>query len=161
MVVKVKDKFEMVGTKIKDFSLPNSRGETVDITQYSGNKNVVVILLRSIHWPYCKAHVARLAKNYEKFQQLDTEIYPILVAKERVAQKMETRLAKDKFPIYFDPDKEVVNMLNQENIMAKLGRMPAMLIIDKKGIIKYAHYGNSMSDIPRNTEILEIIEKLN
>jgi len=92
---------------------------------------------------------------------LDTIIYPILVAKERVAQKMETRHAKEKFPIYFDPNKEVVNMLNQEVIITKLGRMPAMLIIDKEGIIKFSHFGNSMSDIPKNSEILEIIKNLN
>jgi peroxiredoxin len=44
----MKDKFKMVGTKIPQFSLPNSRGETVDIRGFQGNKNVVVVLLRGI-----------------------------------------------------------------------------------------------------------------
>jgi peroxiredoxin len=39
----------MVGEKIPEFSLPNSRGETVNIRDFEGKKNVVVILLRGIH----------------------------------------------------------------------------------------------------------------
>lgn len=44
----MKDKFKMVGNKIPEFSLPNSREETISINSYLGNKNVVVILLRGI-----------------------------------------------------------------------------------------------------------------
>jgi len=44
----VKDKFEMVGSKIQEFSLPNSRGEETNIRDLQG-KNVVVILLRDIN----------------------------------------------------------------------------------------------------------------
>jgi peroxiredoxin len=45
----MKDKFQMVGAKIVEFSLPNSRGETVSIRDFEGKKNVVVVLLRGIH----------------------------------------------------------------------------------------------------------------
>lgn len=44
----MKDKYDMVGNKIQEFSLPNSRGECVNIRDLQG-KNVVVILLRSIN----------------------------------------------------------------------------------------------------------------
>ena len=48
LVNSVKDKFEMVGSKIQEFSLPNSRGEETNIRDLQG-KNVVVILLRDIN----------------------------------------------------------------------------------------------------------------
>ena len=51
--------------------------------------------------------------------------------------------------------------INQEFKIFKLGRMPAVLVIDAQQIIRYAYYGNSMSDIPRNEEILAILEELN
>lgn len=38
----------MVGTKIPEFSLPNSKGETVNIKDFEGKKNVVVVLLRGL-----------------------------------------------------------------------------------------------------------------
>ncbi len=44
----MKDKFEMIGTKIQEFNLPNSQGQTVNIRELEG-KNVVLILFRSIH----------------------------------------------------------------------------------------------------------------
>jgi peroxiredoxin len=52
-------------------------------------------------------------------------------------------------------------MLKQEKKLIKLGRMPGLLIIDKKGIIQYAYYGKNMHDIPENEEILQVLEKIN
>jgi peroxiredoxin len=43
----MKDKFNLVGTKIQNFNLPNSRGETVSIKSLEG-KNIVLILFRNI-----------------------------------------------------------------------------------------------------------------
>ncbi|MGV9198272.1 MAG: hypothetical protein ACOC44_16120 [Promethearchaeia archaeon] len=44
----MKDKFNLVGTRIQEFSLPNSRDESVNIRDLKG-QNVVIILFRSIH----------------------------------------------------------------------------------------------------------------
>jgi peroxiredoxin Q/BCP len=38
--------------------------------------------------------------------------------------------------------------------------MPAEFIIDPEGMIRFVHYGGSMSDIPEPTELLEAIEKI-
>lgn len=38
--------------------------------------------------------------------------------------------------------------------------MPAQVIIDKQGIARYAHYGHAMSDIPENSEVLQILQSL-
>jgi peroxiredoxin len=39
----------MVGTKIPEFSLPNSRGESVNIRDFEEKKRIVIILLRGIN----------------------------------------------------------------------------------------------------------------
>jgi len=44
----MKDKFQLVGTKIQEFKLSNSRGDTVNIRDLEG-KNVVLVLFRDIH----------------------------------------------------------------------------------------------------------------
>jgi len=51
-------------------------------------------------------------------------------------------------------------MLKQEVKPLKLGRMPALLIIDKQGIIKYAYYSDSMDDIPENEELFKTLKNL-
>jgi len=55
-----------------------------------------------------------------------------------------------------DPDHTVSNLYAQEVKILKLGRLPAQMLIDKAGKIKFIHYGKSMSDIP-GIDVLERI----
>ncbi len=48
----------------------------------------------------------------------------------------------------------------QEVNLLKLGRMPAVFIIDPEGRIRYVHYGDSMKDIPKNSELLAFLKKV-
>ena len=150
----------MVNNRISEFSLPNSRDQTTNIQEFENNLNVIVVLLRDIRWPFCRAHIFRLAKYYHEFQRLNTEIFPILVDSLKNAQKMEEKYAKRKFPIYYDSTGEIVKMLKQQKIWYKLGRMPGLLIIDKQAIIRWAYYSDNMHDIPKNEEILKILTSI-
>lgn len=150
----------MVGTEFPAITLPNSRDETINLQDFLGKKNLVVILLRGIMWPYCRAHVLRLGKKVDEFVKFDAEIIAILTDKAKNAKKMEEKYAKNKIPIYYDTEKKVGKLLKQEWAITKLGRMPAMLIVNKQGIVKWAYYSDSMSDIPKNQEILEFLETL-
>jgi len=60
-----------------------------------------------------------------------------------------------------DPDHTVLKRYGQEVKLFKLGRMPAQVVVDKSGRVRYVHYGHSMSDIPPNEEILELLDELN
>ena len=60
-----------------------------------------------------------------------------------------------------DPKTVVLKRYGQEINLFKLGRMPAQVIIDRKGIVRYAHFGHSMSDIPDNCELLALLDGLN
>ncbi len=60
-----------------------------------------------------------------------------------------------------DPDHSVSKLYGQQVKILKLGRMPAQLIIDKNGMIRYKHYGSSMSDIPETGVFLAAIDELN
>jgi len=60
-----------------------------------------------------------------------------------------------------DPRHVVADVYQQEWKIFKLGRVPALLVIDKKGRIRYQHYSESMSDIPANELVLGILDKIN
>lgn len=154
----MKDKFNLVGTKIKEFELPNSKGETNSIRDFLG-QNVVIVLFRNKSWPYAKAHAQKLGDNFEKFEDFNAILYAILPDDFESAKNFETNFAR-KFPIYYDAKKKVNKMLKQEVKPLKLGRMPALLIIDGQGIIRYAYYSDSMDDIPTNEELFEVLKKL-
>jgi hypothetical protein len=60
-----------------------------------------------------------------------------------------------------DPKHKVANLYAQQVHLVKLGRMPALMVVDKAGIIQYEHYGDSMQDIPANSLILDLLDQLN
>jgi hypothetical protein len=45
----MKDKFNLVRSKMEEFELPNSRGETINIRDLENIKNVMIILFRDIN----------------------------------------------------------------------------------------------------------------
>jgi peroxiredoxin Q/BCP len=65
------------------------------------------------------------------------------------------------FPGLPDPQGQVSKIYKQEVNLFKLGRMPLNTVVDRNGLIRYIHYGYSMSDIPANEALLEVIETLN
>jgi peroxiredoxin len=60
-----------------------------------------------------------------------------------------------------DPEHKVARTYRQEVKLLKLGRMPLVCVVDGAGRIRYAHYGMSMSDIPDNETLLNVIDELN
>ena len=103
--------------------------------------------------------MAQLRQDYEKFETLDTKI--VVVGSEN-ARAFAKYWAENVLPFTGlpDPSLSVLKLFGQEVKLFKLGRMPAQVIVDKEGIARYAHYGSSMSDIPENAELLEILKTL-
>lgn len=98
--------------------------------------------------------MAQLRQDYDKFVAHDIEI--IVVGPEN-ASAFARYWADHQLPFVGlpDPTHSVLKLYGQEVNLFKLGRMPAQVVIDKKGVALYTHYGKLMSDIPDNDEILD------
>jgi peroxiredoxin len=59
-----------------------------------------------------------------------------------------------------DPDHKVASLYRQEVNVFKLGRMPLVTVLDADGKIRFVHHGSSMSDIPDNSALLEVIDTI-
>jgi peroxiredoxin len=101
--------------------------------------------------------MAQLRQDYDKFVKLDTEI---IVAGPEKAEAFRDYWAKENLPFIGLPDPEhlVLKLYGQEVKIFKLGRMPAQVLVNKSGKVRFVHYGHSMSDIPSNEEIIGLIE---
>ena len=101
--------------------------------------------------------MAQLRQDYQKFVKLDTEI---IVAGPENAEAFKDYWAKENLPFIGlpDPEHKVLKLYGQEVKIFKLGRMPAQVIINKAGKVRFVHYGHSMMDIPENKELLDLIE---
>lgn len=64
------------------------------------------------------------------------------------------------FPAVADPEHRIAELLGQEARLVKLGRMPAVLVVDPDGIVRAAWYGQSMRDIPSTEEVLAVLDSL-
>lgn len=104
--------------------------------------------------------MAQLRQDYHEFVKRNTKI--IVVGPEN-AQAFEDYWQKNDLPFIGlpDPKASVLRLYGQEVNLFKLGRMPAQLIVDKDGMVRFVHYGHNMSDIPENKELLALLDQLN
>jgi len=101
--------------------------------------------------------MAQLRQNYTRYRALDTEI---LVIGPEGADAFRQYWTENDLPFIGlpDPQHRVLKLYGQEVKLFKFGRMPAQMLIDKGGTLRYVHYGHSMEDIPDNEEMLGLIE---
>jgi peroxiredoxin Q/BCP len=104
--------------------------------------------------------MAQLRQDYQEYTARQTEV--IVIGPENKAAFAEY-WQENSLPFIGlpDPQATVLRLFGQEVNLFKLGRMPAQVIVDKKGLVRYVHYGHSMSDIPENCELLDLLDWLN
>lgn len=106
------------------------------------------------------AHMAQLRRDYDKFVTQNTEVI-IFGPENKNAFARFWQMSNMPYIGVPDPDRTVLNLYGQEVNLFKFGRMPAHVVIDKQGKVRFAHYGSSMADIPSNDEILKLLKSIN
>ena len=101
----------------------------------------------------------QLHQDFDKFVSRDTLI--VTIGPED-ASSFSKYWAKNSLPFIGLPDEThaVLKLYGQEVKLFKLGRLPAQMLIDKAGVLRFVHYGHNMTDIPSNEEILALIDQL-
>ncbi|GIV66813.1 MAG: hypothetical protein KatS3mg047_1206 [Bellilinea sp.] len=104
--------------------------------------------------------MAQLRQDYEEFRRRGAEIIALGPDGPRAYKRF---WEEENMPFIGIPDikSKIADRYYQEVNLFKMGRMPAVFVIDKDGIIRYKHYASSMSDIPENEEVLKVIDQIN
>lgn len=104
--------------------------------------------------------MSQLRQDYSTFLEKNSDI---VVIGPEAAEKFKNYWTEHELPFMGlpDPKHKVLKLFGQEIKMFKFGRMPAQVMIDRNGIARYIHYGNSMSDIPKNEELFGLLDELN
>ncbi len=104
--------------------------------------------------------MAQLRRDYDKFTDRGAEV--IAVGPEKTKSFAEFWSGHEMpFPGIPDPEHKIAKLYGQQVKPLKLGRMPALIVIDKEGRVRYGHYGDSMSDIPTDEDILAMLDGFN
>ncbi len=104
--------------------------------------------------------MARLRQDYAQFKARNTEIIAVGPEDQKT---FSAWWHQHKMPFIgiADPEHMIANNYGQQVKIVKLGRLPASMLIDKQGFIRYKYYGSSMSDIAENQLVLSLIDEIN
>jgi peroxiredoxin Q/BCP len=103
--------------------------------------------------------LARLREAYPAFSDRGAEILAVGPDSARTFA-LYWRAESLPFVGMPDPEHRVALRYRQEVNIFKLGRMPLITAIDPMGLIRFAHYAVSMSDIPDNETLLEALDRI-
>jgi peroxiredoxin len=153
---------------IKDLKFADVDGKPVDLKRYLGEKNMLLVITRGYTSRgicfYCSTHTSRLATNYEKFKERNTEVIVVFPVAEgdnkqqldeflvATREKLDAQDAPVPFPILLDLGLENVTRLDIKEDLSR----PATYILDKTGKVQFAHLG---SDVDRPS-IKALLDKL-
>lgn len=103
--------------------------------------------------------MARLRDDYPEFTARQTEILAIGPDGPKAFQRywQENAIPYVGLP---DPKHQVASLYKQQVNLLKLGRMPAAMLLDKAGSLRYQHYGDSMADIPDNKLFFFLLDSI-
>lgn len=104
--------------------------------------------------------MAQLRQDYDEFVARGAEV--VVVGPDN-QQAFRAYWEKERLPFVglANPDHSVAKLYGQQVRLLKLGRMPALVVIDRNGRVHYQHHGNSMKDIPPNEGILALLDDIN
>jgi peroxiredoxin len=104
--------------------------------------------------------MAQLRQDYPKFVERETAVIAVGPDSEQDFKKF---WEQNRIPFIglADPEHIAAKLYDQEVTLLKFGRVPAQMIIDKNGVVRYVHYARSMADIPENEDILKLLDKIN
>ena len=136
-----------------DLSFIDRKGNRVDLKEFRGKKNIVLVVTRGYSGhlcPYCTAQTAQLIAQYGEFAKRGAEVLLVFPGPKDNLEKfiLGAEESADNestpFPVLLDENFAAVDKLGIRGELAK----PSTDIIDKQGRIRFAYVGATISDRP-------------
>lgn len=145
-----------VGDLAPDFTLPATQQDSITLSQYRGQKNVVLAFYPFDWSPVCSLQLPGLQENLPQFKALNAEVMGISVDSRHSHKAFAEHLGLE-FPLLSDFDRKVCQAYGvlREGGFAER----ALFVIDKQGIIRYAHV-YPIGEVPNNQPVLDVLHKL-
>jgi peroxiredoxin len=155
-----------------DLVLKDSAGKAVDLKQYRGKKNLVVVITRGFSGyvcPNCSAQTSRLVANYPEFVKRDAEVLVVFPGPAKHLQdfvqavRSQAGDAPVPFPLLLDEGYKAVDQLGirAQGLPGPFpDAKPATYILDKQGKVVFAYVGTNTADRPSLKAVLGQLDRL-
>jgi mycoredoxin-dependent peroxiredoxin len=148
-----------VGDDAPDFTLSDQAGEKLTLSQYRGQKNVVLAFFPFAFSSTCSAQMPSYQAELERFNSYDTQVLGISMD----ARHSLVAWAKQldiSYPLLSDfyPQGKVTDLYGARHPAGMPER--ALFIVDKAGKIAWIHVHRPIGEAPDNEVLFEVLRKL-
>ena len=147
-----------VGYIAPDFTLKAGKDEW-RLKDFRDKKKVVLAFVPFAFSGVCSAQLPAYEAELDRFKDFDVELVSVSMdstyALNAWAKQMQT-----SFPLLSDfyPQGKVVDLYGLRHPAGMSNR--AVIVIDKKGVIRYIEVLNSPSDMPNNEDLFDALRKI-
>jgi peroxiredoxin len=147
-----------VGDTAPDFTTKSTSGEMVTLSALRGKQNALLAFFPLAFTGVCSAEMKSFNDDYDRFARADVQILPISVDSVDSLKEFKAKLGmKTDFLSDFKRDiSRLYGVLLEDRFYSNR----AYFLIDKQGIVRWAHVEEKPGQRRENSEILAHIEKL-
>lgn len=155
-----------IGSTAPDFSLTSHEGRQVNLSDFKGSRELLLLFLRGDWCPSCHIMLRTYEKNRDQFQSKNIMLCAIGPDPVGVNKAMVEKLGVD-FAVLSDEDlavsKKYCVQVQDEAAGSGMEQgvpLPASFLVDKQGIVRYTSRANNAGEFLRPDVIFEVLAKL-
>ena len=147
-----------VGDIAPDFTLKAGKEEW-RLKDFRDKKNVVLAFVPFAFSSVCSAQLPAYEAELDRFKDFDVELVSISMDSTHALNAWQKQM-HTSFPLLSDfyPQGKVVDMFGLRHQVSMSNR--AVIVIDKKGIIRYIEVLNNTGDMPNNEDLFDALRKM-
>jgi peroxiredoxin (alkyl hydroperoxide reductase subunit C) len=148
-----------VGDDAPDFTLTAQTGEKITLSQYRGQKNVVLAFFPFAFSSTCSAQMPSYQAELERFNSYDTQVLGISMDARHSLVAWAKQLDIN-YPLLSDfyPQGSVTDLYGARHPAGMAER--ALFAVDKAGKIAWIHVHHPIGEAPDNEDLFEVLRKL-
>jgi peroxiredoxin len=131
-----------VGQTAPDFTLGSTAGSDVTLSSLRG-KNVVVFFFPKAFTGTCEKQISGHGQSIKAFQDLNAEVFGISTDQTPAQQAFAKQCSDVTFSLLSDFRHRVVNAFGVARAEGGVPNERATFVIDKAGVVQYAHVESS------------------
>lgn len=153
-----------VGSQAPDFSLYDSDKNLVSLSDFKGNKNVLLLFFPLAFTGTCTDELCAVRDDIARYSNSNAQVLGISVDSVFTLAKYKEEQSYN-FPLLSDFNKEVSQLYESfyesfgQMLMKGVGKRAAF-ILDKEGIVQYEEVLDNAGDLPNFTAINDKLESL-
>jgi peroxiredoxin len=155
------------GSTVPTFKLPDEEGTEIDLADFKGKRNLLLLFVRGDWCPTCHIMLRTYEKNRMRFMEKDVMLLAIGPDPVGVNKKMVQTLGLE-YRILSDEKQEIVRRFGVQAHEAgtdaknEMGTpMPASFLVDKNGVVRYTSRADRAGDFLNPEKIFEVLLALN